>query len=255
MLTKTLTGFLILISTVVFSQVQLRITLKDGNVIMGTAVLSKISLTTDYGKLDIPIKNVSTIKLGVKQDDGEKAKTVDVVEIDYAYSMGGQTDLKTMEVKTEYGALTIPREKMESIEVYLATEGQNIFRLVASKHISGNTAGGWLNTGILVKSGQAISISATGQVTLASLSGQKYTADGKLQGTATTASTYDYGSESTYPTYGNVVYKIGDTGIAMRAGNKFSGTVTETGTLFLSIYETVYSAQNTGGYNVTVEVK
>lgn len=254
MLRKSLTGLLILLSTVVFAQVQLRITLKDGNIVSGTAVMTKVSLTTDYGKLDIPIKNVSGIKIGVKQDNGETIKTVDIVEIDYTYSMGGQTDLKSMDVKTEYGTLNIPREKVESMEVSVAVDGQNAFKLIGSKHISGNAAGGWYNTGITIKSGQTFTITASGQVTLASLSGQKYTPNGKLVGSTTTSS-YDYGYDSTYPTYGNVVYKIGESGTMLRAGDNYTATANETGTLYLSIYETVYSAQNTGGYTVKVEVK
>jgi hypothetical protein len=257
MLKKSLTGLLILLSTLAFSQVQLRITLKDGNIVSGSAALSKISLTTEYGKLEIPIKNVSGIKMGVKQEDGETTKTVDIVEIDYTYNMGGQTDLKAFDIKTEYGALSIPREKVENIEVYILANGQTTFKLLGSKHISGNASGGWLNTGILVKSGQAITISAIGQVTLASLSGQKYTADGKLVG-STVAATDDYGyegGEGSYPTYGNIVFKIGDQGTMLKAGDKFNGTATETGIFFLSIYETVYSASNTGGYIVKVEIK
>ncbi len=265
MLRKSLTGFLILLSPLLFSQVQLRIILKDGNIVLGAASLSKINLITDYGKLDIPVKDVSSIKMGVKQEDGETVKTVDVVEINYTYNIAGQTNIKSLEIKTEYGVLTIPGEKMESIEIFNTADGQTAFKLIGSKHISSNTAGGWLNTGIMVKKGQKLSISANGQVVLASLSGAKYTPDGKtVGGTSTTASSYDYAPLSvddsatnnyTYPTYGNVVFKIAEHGVMTRAGEKYSGISNDTGILYLSIYEEVYNAQNAGSYLVKVELK
>ena len=67
MIKQFLTGNFILLVSLMFSQVQLRITLKDGNVVLGAVVLSKVSFVTDFGKLEIPIKNMSAIKMGVQQ--------------------------------------------------------------------------------------------------------------------------------------------------------------------------------------------
>ena len=252
------TALSLLLSAATFAQVQVRITLKDDNIISGTVQLSKISLSTDYGKLEIPAKNVSAIRLGVKPDDDENGKTMDIVEIDNNYSMAGQTNIKTMDVKTEYGMLTIPNDKIERMEVYTMTNGQATFKLLASKHISTNTTGGWLNTGIMLKKGENFTITANGQVVFASLSGAKYTPDGKTAG-ATGASSYDYGTETgidnSYPIYGNVVYKIGEQGTMLKAGDKFSGTASDFGMLYISIYEVVYNASNTGSYIVKVERK
>ncbi len=248
----------LLLSSVVFAQVQVRITLKDDNIITGTVQLSRISLSTDYGKLEIPAKNVSGIRMGVKSDDEENGKSMDIVEIDNTYSMAGQTNIKTMDVKTDYGTLNIPSDKIERMEVYMMTDGQSTFKLLASKHISTNTAGGWLNTGVMVKKGESFTITANGQVVFASLSGAKYTPDGKTVGTAG-ASSYDYGAETgldnSYPMYGNVVYKIGEQGTIMKAGDKFSGTAPDYGMLYLSIYEVVFNPANTGSYIVKVERK
>lgn len=245
-----------LLSTVVFAQVQVRITLKDDNIISGTVQLPKISLVTDYGKLDVPAKNISGVRMGVKDESDETAKAIDIIEIDNSYSMAGQTNIKSLDVKTEYGNLTIPTEKIERMDVYVITDGQQIFKLLASKHISGNTNGGWLNTGTMLKKGEKFTITANGQVVLASLSGAKYTPDGK---TAGSTENYDYGTEggydNTYPNYGNVVYKIGEQGTVQKAGDKFSGTAGDFGMLFISIYETVYNAANTGSYIVKVERK
>ncbi len=258
-LKKNFTALLLLLSVTIFAQVQVRITLKDDNIISGTVQLSKVSLVTDYGKLEIPTKNVTGIRMGVKSEEEENAKTVDIVEIDNTYSMAGQTNIKTMDVKTEYGTLNIPSDKIERMEVYMVTDGQSVFKLLASKHISCNASGGWLNTGIMLKKGENFTITANGQVVFASLSGAKYTPDGKTVGSSN--SSYDYNTNTeelysnAYPNYGNVVYKIGEQGAMMKASDKFSGTAGDFGVLYLSIYEAVYNPQNTGSYIVKVERK
>ena len=86
---------------------------------------------------------------------------------------------------------------------------------------------------------------------MASLSNQKYHPGGSATETS------DYASDATtYPTYGNVVYKIGEQSTTpLRAGGKFNGTSTTAGMLYLSIYETVFNAANTGSYNVKVILK
>ena len=312
----------------VYSQkekIELKLSLRDGNVISGTSSsITTVSLNTDYGKLEIPVKNVSSLEFGITPDNENKGKIInlikqmndpaeekrqvayaelikmsigsipvisdyiygseyqsseftdytpeaalsemkstygvddvfkdkDVVTIDYEYTMGGAFALKTISLKTEYGMLEIPKEKIKEVEVsyYDEQSGDKAYKLLASKHISGNTDGGWLNTGIKVKNGQKININASGEVTLESLSGNKYTPDGN------TSSSSDYESEysSTYPSYGNLVYKIGDSGEMIKAGSKYSGTAKSSGTLFLSIYETVFNASNTGSYSVKVSVK
>lgn len=312
----------------VYSQkekIELKLSLRDGNIISGTSSsITTVSLNTDYGKLDIPVKNVSSLKFGITPDNGNKGKIInlikqmndpaeekrqaaydelvkmsigsipiisdyiygseyqsseftdytpeaalsemkstygvdegfkdkDVVTIDYEYTMGGAFALKTISLKTEYGVLEIPKEKIKEVGVsyYDEQSGDKAYKLLASKHISGNNDGGWLNTGIKVKSGQKININASGEVTLESLSGNKYTPDGN------TSPSSDYESEysSTYPSYGNLVYKIGEDGETIKAGSKYTGTAKKSGTLFLSIYETVFNASNTGSYSVKVSVK
>lgn len=258
-LKKHITSLLFLLIAVgTFAQVQVRITLKDDNIISGTVQLAKINLVTEYGKLEIPAKSVSGIRLGVKPEDEENGKPVDIVEIENTYSMAGQTNIKTLDVKTDYGVLTIPGEKIERMEVYMVTDGQAAFKLMASKHISSNTSGGWLNTGIMLKKGENFTITSNGQVVFASLSGAKYTPDGKVAGT-TTANYDDYpvvdGVDNSYPNYGNVVYKIGEQGNMLKAGDKYSGTAPDYGVLYLSIYEVMYNPANTGSYIVKVERK
>lgn len=305
-------------------KVELKLTLRDGNLVSGTSEsISTVTLNTDWGKLEIPVKDVSSLEFGITPDAANKTKIInlvkqmndaaeekrqaaydelvkmgigaipvldeyiysddylssdysdftaeaalddmkstygvedgyndkDIVTINYEYTIGGTFSIKTINLKTEYGDLNVPKEKISEMEVsyYDPTSGDKTFKLLANKHISGNDNGGWLNTGIKVKNGQKISITASGTVVLESLSGNKYTPDGN------TSSDYDYDYyESSYPSYGNLVYKIGEYGEMIKAGSKYNGTAQESGTVFLSIYETVYNSSNTGFFTAKVTVK
>lgn len=321
---------LVFLTNMAFSQgkTEFTVTLKDGNIVTGTTKVSNIVLTTSYGKLDVPIQNVTSIELGVHADNTQKAnitdlakqllnsneemrgkayaslvelplgaipvleniilegtyepsnfsdytlsnalselkavhgvinnyKTNDVVKIDYEYNMGGVYSFSAIELKTEYGTLTIPRDKIQKIDVSYFDDNNNgskSFKLMASTHISSNTNGGWLKTGILVKPGQSIKISATGEITLASLSGNSYKPDGSTK-SATSDSFIDGYGTSNYPSYGNVVYKISETGASTKVGANYHGKASQSGMLYISIHETVYNPSNSGFYTVNLLVK
>ena len=314
--------------------VELKLNLLDGNVITGTSQMGDIELITSYGKLTIPVANVSTIKVGIGKDKAvydkamgflklmdafiddaprkstyndilkfgpkaiaavsdfssdpknykenptyvgeftvenllselysannidENADVDDIVTIDGNYTMGGAFNFTKMDIKTEYGNLSVPKEKIKSVDVSVINppgSGDYTFKLMASKNISGNQNGGWFKTGIVLKNGQKFSITATGEVTLASLSNQKYKPDGSY--TATNGTNYpaaggEEGTGTTYPSYGNVVYHIGDSSTETnKVGAKFNGTAKSAGMLYISIYETVYNAANTGSYTVKI---
>ena len=327
---------IILFATVLFSagisaqenktDVQARITLRDGSIYNGSINIKNVDLQTDYGKLLIPIKNVSSVDVGLAPDRTNKTKLEnlasqlsneteetrkiaydellkikpaeiyvltdylysdkytppvdnsysleqlvlelnsvlnlsdnigekDLISIDGEYLMGGIFNFPSIEIKTDFGALIIPKEKMLKIEItYVPSTGNEMTKTInlpASKYISGNPNGGWYRTGINVKKGQRISISASGEVTLASLSNAKYNPNGAA---GSTELNYE-DSANTYTTYGQLVYKIGETGQAYTAGAKFNSTMTKNGMLYISIYETVYNAANTGSYNVNIKAK
>jgi hypothetical protein len=319
--------------------VEVSVKLRDGNNVSGTTALGDITLTTDYGKLVIPVKNVSSIKIGLPNDKAVYDKAIglakqlsgtnedlkkgayeeliklgikaipaisdfiadpknvseytgeftpdnalselktsyniddftdgkDIVTVDNQYVMGGQFEFQKLDIKTEYGNLSIPKEKIKTVDIMYASGdgGEMNFKLIGSKHISGNQNGGWLKTGITLKMGQKFSVFATGEVTLASLSNQKYKPDGSY--VTATGETYkgtsdggegDYvapANTTTYPTYGQVVWKIGEAStLVNKAGAKFNGTANAAGMLYISIYETVYNAANSGSYNVKIGLK
>ena len=99
-------------------------------------------------------------------------------------------------------------------------------------------------------------MAATGEVTLASLSNAVYKPDGSTKASGATDYTGgDYEGASTYATYGMLVYKIGENSYDnLKAGAKYTGTAKTNGMLYLSIYETVFNANNKGSYNVKVTV-
>lgn len=327
----------LLTALLVFAQtreIEIRVNLRDGSSFSGKTQLGNVSLVTEYGKLDIPMQNVSSLDLGISPDRSNEAKIInlikqmgnsdenmrksayeelikmsigsisvisdfiysdkfipaeftdytaeaalndlkaannvgesfsdkDIVTIDGSYTMGGRYDFKKIDLKTEYGVLSLPKDKIQHIDVLYIPSGdgsEKSFILMGSKHISSNASGGWLKTGIGMKQGQKLTISATGEISFASLSGNKYKPDGKIVGGTTASNDYDlgegdYSAGSTYPTYGNVVYKLGENGTVMKAGAKFNGAVQGSGMLYISVYETVYNAANTGSYNVKVSVK
>ena len=261
------------------NKTEFTLSLKDGSVVTGSTKITKILLETDYGKLDIPIKSVTSIELGVHGDYSLKSKisnlikqlsntntemrenaykaitelgassipviekemfssdynpgefsdfslstainelkathnimdnykSKDVVSIDYEYNMGGKYSFSSIELKTEYGTLTIPRTKIDKIDVmfYDASDGgMKTFKLFATTHISGNKNGGWLKTGVMVKKGQGLDIISSGEVSFASLSGNKYKPDGSYKGKTSDDFTPN-ASKSTYPVYGNTVF-------------------------------------------------
>lgn len=331
LLAYTLFGFILNGQT---SDVELKLTLRDGNVVSGTSKIASVSLSTAYGKLEVPIKNVTSLDLGITSNKAmndkvmnlikqlsnsseamrktaydelvkldiksipaindfmysskyepstftdytadaafnelkskfnldDNVSTKDMVAIDYEYSMGGTYEFAKIDLKTEYGTLSIPKEKIKHIDVlYTGTIGSDeiTLKLLGAKHVSSNLNGGWLKTGIMVKAGQKLSISASGEITFASLSGSKYKPDGTIVGstTAPVSENYegDYNYGTTYPSYGNVVYKIGEASTqTLKAGAKFSGNVQTSGMLYISAYETVYNAANTGSYTVKISVK
>jgi len=314
---------------------EVSVKLRDGSNVSGTATLPDVTLVTEYGKLLIPLKNVSSIKVGIPTDKAINEKAVsflkqlsstsddakkgayeeliklgvkaipaidnfsndpknqneyageytpdnalnelrsangvdatttdkDEVSIDNGYLMGGVFEFNKLDVKTEYGNLSIPKEKIKSIDVtYMGEAGSNemSFKLIGSKNISSNQAGGWLKTGIMLKNGQKFSVVSSGEVTLASLSNQKYHPDGSYE-TATgekypsTSTATEESGTNTYPSYGNVVYKIGEASTStLKAGAKLNGTAVGSGMLYLAIYETVYNAANSGSYSVKVILK
>lgn len=173
----------------------------------------------------------------------------DILTYKDEFRVEGNYDFTSLILDTDYGRIKIERNDIARIDVKIVAFGlsnNNTFKLFANQHISGNKDDGWLNTGILIKKGDQLSINAKGQIVLASLSGNTYTPDGGVNGTA--------GVESNKANYGQVVFKISQGGMEQKAGDQLSTYAAQTGILFIAIYESVYNSANSGYYTVNVKV-
>jgi len=173
----------------------------------------------------------------------------DVLQTNGATSIEGSYEFESLSLETDYGRISVNRSKIASISViFKEVDNANVgnFKLFANQNIAGNTNGGWANTGILVRKDQVIKIIASGQVNIASLSNNAYTPDGGVNGTP--------GPKSMEPSYGSLVFKIGENGPMMKAGDNYLGKSNATGIIYISIFESVFNAANTGTYSVKVSV-
>ncbi|MCS6818472.1 MAG: hypothetical protein RMJ53_10920 [Chitinophagales bacterium] len=217
-------------------------------------VLEEIEEQDDF---PYPQYSVSAALVELKEKFGvEEASTQDVVILNQIHSFPGVIDIQIFKIYTDYGFLEIPRNAIKSVEVLIANtnETKKNFKLQANTHIMANPQGGWLNTGIKLRKGQLITIESQGEIKLASLSDQPHKPDGSYLPPNSSWVSGNDADPNASPVYGNVIFKIGETGAVKKAGSKYSAKAYGNGILFLSIYETVFNESNSGHYNVTVKV-
>jgi hypothetical protein len=301
--------------------------LRNGDILTGTTKTRNIIVSTEYGTLGMPIKNISQIKFGIKNPllerdliDGyinklysakpeeqkwgfemlgnqevgaisiltdfiNSEKNVAVLNQEYSpenalkilkgvHNIDNLTPINDiisyddkcviegtcnfggdLAVETQFGLLSIPRKNISVIDVFYNanTEAENankLFNVLANKNISSNNDAGFLNTGVSVKIGSTISISATGKVTLASLSGNTYTPDGGVNGAP---APNDGGTNA--PSYGGLVFKIGENGPVQKAGSNLKVKANADGIIYFAIYETVFDPKNAGSFKVKLKVE
>ncbi len=294
--------------------------LYDGSVLYGQAKMKKdVGLNTPYGKLTIPLKDVTQIAFGLGKDESiasDISKNIQILantsdekniealvenikkyglkavyylenfldknttthseniasvlnEIlseynisDYSFSdavimsngdrISGTLDFQTIEFSNSFLKTTIPVGSIKSMDIayFESMDGYFNFSLKASKYILANNNGGWFNTGVKIKKGQTIEISARGEIVLASLDNKKYTPDGNVVGAEPTDN-----NDPTYFNYGTLIFKIGNNGKNLKAGSSTKYIADSDGIIYFTIYETVYSEKNTGAYQVKLSIK
>lgn len=294
--------------------------LYDGSVLYGQAKMKKdIGLNTPYGKLTVPLRDITQLTFGLEKDESIVAdinkniqllantsdeKSIQAAEeniqkyglksvyylesfldkntsthsenvshllntvlstynlSDYSFSdavmmsngdkISGTIDFQTVEFSNSFLKTTIPVGSIKSMEVayFESADGNFNFSLKASKYIMANNNGGWFNTGVKVKKGQTIEISASGEIVLASLDNKKYTPDGNVSGAEPTDN-----NDPTYFNYGTLIFKIGVNGKNLKAGSSTKYIAGSDGVIYFTIYETVYSEKNTGAYQVKLSIK
>lgn len=300
--------------------VELSVHLKNGDILTGKSELRSILFKTDFGQLNLPIDQINSIEVGLKDSRFDKGNLLslldkvdhgslkekdsafdeilnmdegaipfikayissgsvvssdnsdlnvqtlyevmlakykvsrnyslyDIATYNNEFRVEGSYDFTQLTIDTDYGIIRIDRNDIARIDVKLVNKGisnKNSFKLFASQHIAANKEEGWLNTGILVKKGEKISITASGQIILASLNGNTYTPDGGVNGTL--------GIQEGKASYGQVEYKISSAGMPVKVGDNYTGYAAQTGIIYLSIYESVYNPANAGYYTVNVKI-
>lgn len=179
----------------------------------------------------------------------------DIISLQDDFRFPGILDISIIEIETEFGTLSIPREKVISVEIMADPDAQNnarTFKLEANLHISANVNGGWLKTGIKLNKGQKFTLESKGEIVMASLSNQTHKPNGAYLPPGGAWSTGNDHDINALPIFGNVLYRIGDAGAMLKAGTKISTTANASGMLYLSIYETVFNVANSGNYSVKV---
>jgi hypothetical protein len=223
------------------------IAMDEGAIPFIKAYLSS-SNTNTSSSTDISVQTLYEVMLA-KYKVSRNYSLLDILTYNNEFRVEGSYEFSELLLKTNYGLIKVERNDMARVDVKIVTQGisnKNTFKLFANQHISANKDDGWLNTGILVKKGDIISIQANGQIILASLSGNTYTSDGGVNGSS--------GIESNKPSYGQVVFKISQGGSESKAGDNFTGAAAQTGILYLAIYESVFNSANSGYYTVHVNV-
>jgi hypothetical protein len=147
---------------------------------MGTPILAIVKEFTDSDNYQISEEMEYSVdrlldELYDKADINYSASLEDVIDFDDINVLKGAIGLNEIQLQSNYGVLKIKKEDIQSLElVYIedVKPGENIFKVKANQHITGNDDGKpWLNTGISVKKGETIQITATGKIKLQSLSG------------------------------------------------------------------------------------
>lgn len=180
----------------------------------------------------------------------------DIITVKNEFNFPGEVNFNELVLNTEFGILTIPRNKIQHIEIEWQHMGENStskYILDASKNIPINPTGGWLKTGIKVNKNQLLTIEAKGEIILASLSNQPHKPNGSY---LPVGSSWIGGNDdpNAAPIFGNVIYKIGNDHVSYKVGAKLQTKAYASGYLYLSIFETVYNPENKGEYQVTVKV-
>src|ERR1035437_3557238 len=74
----------IFVSAIIFAQTkhetELRVNLRDGSSFAGKTVMGNVSLVTAYGKLDIPLENVTSLDLGISPDKANETKIINLIK-------------------------------------------------------------------------------------------------------------------------------------------------------------------------------
>ncbi len=199
--------------------------LNDGNRMKGRLSIDSLKLKTSYGTLTIPANQIKWLNFAGKSENASDKDTVETVE----FTASGTLEIEKMEVETKHGKLTFKKGDIKNI-IFPPPAGEKNFEV--------KPTGEWLNTGITLKKGETLTITATGEL---SGSSAKFKPDGSAQtkeveleegwGRARRLRLGESENKPSFP----LVARIGENGKPFKTGAAFKGKAEEEGILFLKV--------------------
>jgi len=175
-----------------------------------------------------------------------RRKPHDVIETP-TFTIAGHIQGSSLKVKTVYfGEVQLKLPDIRTFSSLGSTRGATL-ALDASKYAApGGTA--WLETGVAVRSGTRLLITATGEIDMYPLGGY----NGQYRATP---SGPKWGGTYVAPSPGMIVGRVGSSGKEFTIGEKYEGTPGEVGMLHLRIITSPWSNASSGEYKVTIRGK
>jgi len=133
---------------------ELLFVLKDGSRLKGVVSARELRLKTAYGVLSIPLSEVRRVRLSVAGKDGVTEDEVETVK----FVAKGVLEVAEFVLETAYGTLKI--EKDDIVEIVFSEAS------VVEKEFEVKPTETWLSTGIELREGDELEITATGSIAL-----------------------------------------------------------------------------------------
>jgi len=157
-----------------------------------------------------------------------------------------------MQLESAWGRISADRASLVMMTIDPdPMKGPGEYELPASYYISGRGETGYLNTSLVCKAGQTIRVQCSGSIVLQTLSGKTFYPDGA----SNTGLPQESAQNRNDIPYGAVELKVGMKGSPVFALKAQGYKAVATGTVYLSIHESAWSAGNTGSYSCRVKVE
>ena len=133
---------------------QILLVLKDDSRFKVAASITELRLKTAYGLLTIPVKDILRIRFPFEPKEGETEKPPKEDEVQTVrFTVTGVLEVEKFDVESECGKLTIPK-----------TDVKEIWFPIPRKEFEVKPTGEWVDTGIALKKGDKVKITAEGVI-------------------------------------------------------------------------------------------
>jgi hypothetical protein len=254
---------------------EFEVTFSDSSQVKMSITLTEIPITTQFGKLVVPIKEVKKIERQVKVN----AKQVDRIETT-DFPIQGSIELTQFKVQTkQFGETTLKFDMVKALRKISGTDIADGIEVDAEKYAKQNFQK-WLETSIEVDSNQSLKITATGKIDQWPQTPGQYISTPRGTGASvsipfgltypTQVNAVDNNIDRGFgaggppgmppgmmarvrPSSGSLIGKIGENGTAFVIGESFHvKKAPASGKLYLIIAPSNWGNESTGKYEVKV---